>query len=87
MGLGLGHRRRFRNHHHRHNCLPHPALQPVTRHKRRLAEPTLACCCLDLTNGLRYQVVFAAKCFTDTSVNLNYAAALPSSSNYDTVLQ
>jgi len=31
----------------------------------------------------QYQVVFAAKCFTDTSVNLNYAAALPSSSNYD----
>ncbi|CAE7040227.1 unnamed protein product [Symbiodinium natans] len=31
----------------------------------------------------QYQVVFAAKCFTDTSVNLNYAAALPSSSFYD----
>ncbi|CAJ1388159.1 unnamed protein product [Effrenium voratum] len=31
----------------------------------------------------KYQLVYAAQCFTDTSQNLNYVAALPSSSFYD----
>lgn len=31
----------------------------------------------------QYQVIFEAKCFTDTSVNLNYVAGLPASSNHD----
>ena len=30
-----------------------------------------------------YQVVYAAQCFTDTSTNLNYVAALPSTDYYD----
>ncbi|CAK9087990.1 unnamed protein product [Durusdinium trenchii] len=31
----------------------------------------------------KYQVVYAAQCFTDTSQNLNYVAALPTTSYYD----